>query len=56
MVVIEDVTIDINDPVIGVFPEGTSFKGATLSLPSTLMIPLSAYSPRVRPLRARRFR
>jgi hypothetical protein len=40
MVVIEDVTIDINDPVIGVFPEGTSFKGATLSLKSETTLSL----------------
>ena len=36
----ENVSIDINDPVIGVFPEGTSFKGATLSLKSETTLSL----------------
>ena len=31
---LENVSIDINDPVIGTFPEGTTFEGATLSLKS----------------------
>lgn len=37
---LEDVTIDIADPVIGELPEGTTFEGATLSLKSETTLSL----------------